>query len=139
MAGFICTKYCMFCSPFLDIVFLSFRAQMTHSVRQLLRREAAAEGQQEPGRPLNSNLPPEQSPHEIGFLAQKTKPGLAVRNHPQISCTRVALRYVQRLFADHDGCLQFLLPCEREVICSVQPFGSPALKYEGQPAQKTAN
>src|SRR6266849_1414404 len=97
MAGFICTKYCMFCSPFLDIVFLSFRAQMTHSVRQLLRREAAAEGQQEPGRPLNSNLPPEQSPHEIGFLAQKAKPGFTGRGHPQSSRALVTFRYVQRL------------------------------------------
>src|SRR5713101_4294956 len=96
----------------------------------MLRWEAAAEGQQEPRRSLHSNLPSEQSPHEIGLLSQEAKPGLTVRNHPQIRCPGVAFRYLQRLVANHDGGFQFFLSSKRKVIGSVQPFGSAPLKYE---------
>src|SRR6266850_5761866 len=114
--------------------FRCFRSQ-----HQPLRREAAAEGQQEPGRSLDSNLSSEQGPYEIGFLAQEAKPSLAIRNESQICGPVVAFGYLQRLFLNHDGGLQFFLAGECEVIGGVQPLGSASLKYEWKPPQEVAN
>src|SRR5438552_5359599 len=57
----------------------------THS-----RWKAAPECKQQLGRPLNANLPAEQRPHEIGFLAQETQPGLGIGSKSQIGLSIVA-------------------------------------------------
>src|SRR5204862_8361675 len=57
----------------------------THS-----RWKAAPECKQQLGRPLNANLPAEQRPHEIGFLAQETQPGLGIGSKSQIGFSIVA-------------------------------------------------
>src|SRR5438105_5250267 len=100
-----------------DPVAMHYATFVTYS-----RWKAAPECKQQLGRPLNANLPPEQRPHEIGFLAQKAQPGLAVGSKPQIGLSIVAFGNVQLFVSNRDGCFHFILTCEREVIDSVQAF-----------------
>jgi hypothetical protein len=113
--------------------------QMVHSLSQILRREAAAESQQEPGRSVDADLSTQQRPKKIGFLAQEAKPRLAIRNESQICTPCVALGHLQRLVANHHCGLQLFLSSKCEVIGGVQPFGSAPLKCKWQPPQKAAN
>ena len=59
------------------------------------RWEAAPECKQQLGRSLNANLPPEQRPYDVGFLAQKSQPGLAIGNKSQIGLPIVAVGSLQ--------------------------------------------
>src|SRR5438445_13473777 len=84
-----------------------------------LRWKAAPECKQQLRRSLNANLPPDQRPYEIGFLAQKTQPGLRVSSKPQIGLSIVAFGNLQLFISDGDGCFHFLVAGECEVIDSV--------------------
>ena len=53
-------------------------------VHSYSRWKAASKCKQQLGRSLNANLPPEQRPYQIGFLAQKAQPGPAVGSKSQI-------------------------------------------------------
>src|SRR5579884_2300433 len=73
------------------------------------RREAPAKGQQQLWRALNANLAPEQCPDEIGFFAQESQPGLAIRRHFQIGLADVTFRNLQLLIADRHRRLYFFM------------------------------
>src|SRR5256885_12210079 len=84
------------------------------------RWKAAPECEQQLGRSLNANLPPEQRPYETGFLPQKAQPGLAVGSESEIGLSIVAFGNLQLFVSNRDSCFQFLVTGEREVINSIK-------------------
>ena len=100
-----------------DAVAMHYATFVTYS-----RWKAAPECKQQLGRPLNANLPPEQRPYEIGFLAQKAQPGLAVGSKSEIGLPIVALGNLQLFVSNRDCCFHFVVTREREVIDSVKTF-----------------
>src|SRR5438309_6305095 len=86
------------------------------------RWKAPPKCKQQLGRSLNANLPPEQRPYEIGFLAQKAQPGLAVGSKSQIGLPIVAFGNLQLFVSNRDCCFHFVMTGEREVIDSVKTF-----------------
>ena len=82
--------------------------------------KAAPKCKQQLGRSLNANLP--QRPYEIGFLAQKAQPSLAVGSKSQIGLPIVAFRNLQLFVSNCDCCFHFVVAGEREVIDSVKTF-----------------
>jgi hypothetical protein len=60
-------------------------------------------------------------PYEIGFLAQKAQPGLAVGSKSQIGLPVVAFGNLQLFVPNCDCCFHFIVTGEREVIDSVEP------------------
>src|SRR5437016_3384775 len=88
----------------------------------LSRREAAPKCKQQLGRSLNANLPPKQCPYEVGFLAQKSQPGLAVGSKSQIGLPIVPFENLQLFVSNRDCRFHFILTGEREVINSIETF-----------------
>src|SRR5438034_3541061 len=86
------------------------------------RREAAPKCKQQLGRSLNANLPPKQCPYEVGFLAQKSQPGLAVGSKSRIGLPIVPFGNLQLFVSNRDCCFHFVVTGEREVIDSVKAF-----------------
>src|SRR5947208_11496239 len=103
------------------------------------RLKAAPECKQQLGRSLNANLPPEQRPYEIGFLAQKSQPGLAVGSKSQISLPIMSFGNLQLFVSNRDCCFHFVVTCKREVIDRVKTFRLAFLKNEVQASQEGAN
>src|SRR5205814_4356247 len=103
------------------------------------RWKAAPECKQQLGRSLNANLPPEQRPYEIGFLAQKSQPGLAVGSKSQISLPIMSFGNLQLFVSNRDCCFHFVVTCKREVIDRVKTFRLDFLKNEVQASQEGAN
>ena len=89
----------------------------THS-----RWKATPKCKQQLGRSLNANLPPEQRPYEIGFLAQKAQPGLAIGSKSEIGVPLVAFGNLQLFASNRDCCFHFVMTGEREVIDCVKTF-----------------
>src|SRR6266576_157232 len=104
-----------------------------------LRWKAAPECKQQLGRPLNANLPPEQRPYEIGFLAQKAQPGLAVSSESQIGSPIVTFGNLQLFISNRHWCFQFFMTGKREMIDRVKTFRLTFLKNEVQASQEGAN
>src|SRR3954468_21893225 len=86
------------------------------------RWKAAPKCKQQLRRSRNANLPPEQCPYEIGFLAQKAQPGLAVGSKSEIGLPIVAFGNLQLFVSNRDRCSHFVVTGEREVIHSVKTF-----------------
>src|SRR5437764_4359552 len=103
------------------------------------RWKAAPECKQQLRRSLNANLPPEQRPYEIGFLAQKAQPSLGVGSESEIGLPIVAFGNLQLFVSNRDCCFHFILTGESKVIDSVQSFRLAFLKNEVQASQEGAN
>src|SRR5438874_13711700 len=88
----------------------------------LSRREAAPKRKQQLGRSLNANLPPKQRPYEVGFLAQKSQPGLGIGSKSQIGLPIVPFGNLQLFVSNRDCCFHFVATGEGEVIDSVKAF-----------------
>src|ERR1700757_5212794 len=87
-----------------------------------LRWKAAPECKEQLRRSLNANLPPDQRPYEIGLLAQKAQPGLAIGSKSQIGLSIVAFGNLQLFPSNRDCCFNFVLAGEGKVIVSVKTF-----------------
>src|SRR5207248_11401726 len=96
----------------------TFRLSHIESIheRSRLRREALAEGQQQPRQPLDSDAPAEQRPQQAPLFRQEAEPRLAVRGHAQVGLALVAVLHLQLAAPDRNGGLPFLLAREREVV-----------------------
>src|SRR5438034_8651093 len=103
------------------------------------RWKAAPKCKQQLRRSRDANLPPEQRPYEIGFLAQKSQPGLAVGSKSQISLPIMSFGNLQLFVSNRDCCFHFVVTCKREVIDRVKTFRLAFLKNEVQASQEGAN
>src|SRR6516164_8121226 len=80
------------------------------------RREALAEGDQQPRRSLDADAAAEQRPDQAPLFCQEPQPRLAVGGHAQVSLALKTVLHLQGAIADRDGCLRRLLAGEREMV-----------------------
>src|SRR2546429_7915333 len=96
----------------------------------LSRRETLAEGDQQPGRPLDADLPAEQGPQQASLFRQEPQPRLAVGGHSQVGLALMTVPDLQGAVPDRDGRLLWLLAGEGEVVDGVQLRCLPRLERE---------
>src|SRR5947209_20476838 len=94
----------------------------------LSRRETLAEGDQQPGRPLDADLPAQQGPQQASLFRQEPKPRLAVGGHAEVGLALMTVPDLQGTVPDRDSRLLLLLAGEGEVVDGVQLRRLPGLE-----------
>src|SRR5262245_5602749 len=95
------------------------------------RREALAEGHQQPRRPLDADAPAQQRPQQAPLFRQEAQPRLTVGGHTEVRLPMMAVLDLQGAVPDRDGRLLRLLVGEREVVDGVQLRRLAPLKRQG--------
>ena len=98
-----------------------------------LRGKAAAEGQEQPRRSLDTDSPSKECPHDALLLGQEAEPGAAICGDVNIGSPGMPIFDLKSLVPNDDRRLGLLLPGKREVIRGVEACCLVALEHEGQP------
>src|SRR5205085_9666820 len=95
-----------------------------------------AEGDQQPGRPLDADFPAQQGPQQASLFCQEPKPRLAVGGHSEVGLALMTVPDLQGTVPDRDGRLLRLLAGEGEVVDGVQLRRLPRLERERKTRQE---